>query len=119
MGGVAIGIQPFYSTIAGKKPVITGVAVTPVDSVQKNATILFGDVTKVLGPFGTYAKDVLHAKTAALVYPNIAGITRRRGGHRQGPDGGRREGEEGGLLAGSDRPDRAAHRRRARRARTW
>jgi branched-chain amino acid transport system substrate-binding protein len=29
----------------------------------------------VLGPFGTYAKNVLHAKTAALVYPNIAGIT--------------------------------------------
>jgi branched-chain amino acid transport system substrate-binding protein len=75
MGGVAIGIQPFYSTIAGKKPVITGVAVTPVDSVQKNAVILFGDVTKVLGPFGTYAKDVLRAKSAALVYPNIAGIT--------------------------------------------
>ncbi|HEY1597045.1 MAG TPA: ABC transporter substrate-binding protein [Thermoleophilaceae bacterium] len=75
LGGIAIGIQPFYSTIAGKKPVIVGVAVTPVDSVQKNAVILFGDVTKVLGPFGTYAKDVLHAKTAALVYPNIAGIT--------------------------------------------
>jgi branched-chain amino acid transport system substrate-binding protein len=75
LGGIAIGIQPFYSTIAGKKPVIVGVAVTPVDSVQKNAVILFGDVTKVLGPFGTYAKDILHAKTAALVYPNIAGIT--------------------------------------------
>ena len=75
MGGVAIGIQPFYSTIAGKKPVIVGVAVTPVDSVQKNAVILFGDVTKVLGPFGSYAKQVLHANSAALVYPNIAGIT--------------------------------------------
>ena len=37
--------------------------------------ILFGDVTHVLGPFGTYAEQVLHAKTAALVYPNIAGIT--------------------------------------------
>jgi branched-chain amino acid transport system substrate-binding protein len=75
MGGVAIGIQPFYSTIGGKKPVIVGVAVTPVDSIQKNAAILFGDVTKVLGPFGSYAKDVLHAQSAALVYPNIAGIT--------------------------------------------
>ncbi len=74
-GAVAIGIQPFYSTVGGAKPVIVGVAVTPVDSVQKNATILFGDVTHVLGPFGTYAKQVLHAKTAALVYPNIAGIT--------------------------------------------
>src|SRR5918996_6474878 len=75
VGGVAIGIQPFYSTIGGKKPVIVGVAVTPVDGVQDNATILFGDVTHVLGPFGTYAKDVLNAQTAALVYPNIPGIT--------------------------------------------
>ncbi|HEY1712597.1 MAG TPA: ABC transporter substrate-binding protein [Solirubrobacteraceae bacterium] len=74
-GAVAIGIQSFYSTIAGAKPVIVGVAVTPVDSVQKNAMIMFGDVTHVLGPFGTYATQVLHAKTAALVYPNISGIT--------------------------------------------
>jgi branched-chain amino acid transport system substrate-binding protein len=74
-GGVAIGIQAFYSTIGGKKPVMVGVAPTPVDTAQKNATILFGDVTKVLGPFGTYARDVVKAKTAALVYPNISGIT--------------------------------------------
>jgi branched-chain amino acid transport system substrate-binding protein len=73
-GGVAIGIQPFYSSIGTKTPVIVGVAATPTDSVQPNAVILFGDVTHVLGPFGTYAKDVLHAKTAALVYPDIAGI---------------------------------------------
>lgn len=74
-GAVAIGIQPFYSTIGHAKPVIVGVAVTPVDSVEKNAVILFGDVTHVLGPFGTYATKVLHAKTAALVFPDIAGIT--------------------------------------------
>ncbi len=75
LGGVAIGVQSFYSTIGTTKPVIDGVAATPIDAAQKNAVILFGDVTHVLGPFGTYAKDVLHAKTAALVYPNIAGIT--------------------------------------------
>jgi branched-chain amino acid transport system substrate-binding protein len=73
-GGVAIGIQPFYSSIGTKTPVIVGVAVTPTDGVQPNAVILFGDATHVLGPFGTYAKDVLHAKTAALIYPDIAGI---------------------------------------------
>jgi branched-chain amino acid transport system substrate-binding protein len=73
-GGVAIGIQPFYSTIGGNKPVIVGVAVTPVDGAQENATVLFGDATHVLGPFGTYAKDVVQANTAALVYPNIPGI---------------------------------------------
>jgi branched-chain amino acid transport system substrate-binding protein len=74
-GAVAIGAQSLYSTIGGAKPVIVGVAVTPIDSVQKNSVIMFGDVTHVLGPFGTYATQVLHAKTAALVYPNIAGIT--------------------------------------------
>ena len=74
MGGVAIGTQSFYSTISGNKPVITGVAVTPIDAAQPNAAVLFGDATHVLGPFGTYARDVLHAKTAALVYPNEPGI---------------------------------------------
>ncbi|MGH3173485.1 MAG: ABC transporter substrate-binding protein, partial [Streptosporangiaceae bacterium] len=70
LGGVAIGVQSFFSTLGGNKPVIDGVAATPIDSVQKNAVILFGDATHILAPFGTYAKDVLHAKTAALVYPS-------------------------------------------------
>jgi branched-chain amino acid transport system substrate-binding protein len=73
-GGVAIGTQSFYSTIGGAKPVVTGVATTPVDGVQPNAVVLFGDATHILAPFGTYAKDVLKAKTAALVYPNEPGI---------------------------------------------
>ena len=75
LGGVAIGIQPFYSTIGGRKTVVVGVAATPIDTVQKNAIVLFGDATHVLAPFGTYARDVLHAKSAAIVYPTIAGIT--------------------------------------------
>jgi branched-chain amino acid transport system substrate-binding protein len=74
-GGVAIGIQPFYSTIDGRKPVIVGVAPTEVDTVQDNAVILFGDVVHVLGPFGTYARDVLDAQSAAIVFPQIPGIT--------------------------------------------
>jgi branched-chain amino acid transport system substrate-binding protein len=75
VGAVATGIQSLYATIHGAKPVIAGVAVTPVDGVQKNAAILFGDTTKILTPFGTYAASVLHAKTAALVYPNEVGVT--------------------------------------------
>jgi len=72
MGGVATGIQSFFSSI--DKPVITGVAATPVDGTQKWATVLFGDSTHVLGPMGTYAKDVLHASSAALIYPNTSGV---------------------------------------------
>jgi branched-chain amino acid transport system substrate-binding protein len=74
-GAVAIGDQSFLSTIGTAKPVLVGVAVTPLDGARPNTAILFGDVTHVLAPFGTYAAQVLHAKTAALVYPNIAGIT--------------------------------------------
>jgi len=70
MGGVAIGVQSFFGTLGGAKPVIDGVAATPVDAAQKDSVILFGDVTHILAPFGTYARDVLHAKTAALVYPS-------------------------------------------------
>lgn len=73
-GGVAVGAQPFYSTLAGKLPVINGVAVTPYPAVQKNTVILFGDSTHVLGPMGTYAKDVLHAKTAVVIYPQTPGL---------------------------------------------
>jgi len=74
-GAVAIGDQSFQSTIGSAKPVIVGVAVTPLDGAKASNVVLFGDATHVLGPFGTYAQQVLHAKTAALVYPNIAGIT--------------------------------------------
>jgi len=70
LGGVAIGVQSFYSTLHGALPVLDGVAATPIDTTQPNAVILFGDATHILPPFGTYAKDVLHAKTAALVYPS-------------------------------------------------
>jgi branched-chain amino acid transport system substrate-binding protein len=74
-GAVAIGDQSLQSTIGSSKPVIVGVAVTPIDGAKPSNVVLFGDATHVLGPFGTYARDVAHAKTAALVYPNIAGIT--------------------------------------------
>jgi branched-chain amino acid transport system substrate-binding protein len=74
-GGVAVGAQSFFNTIAGKIPVIDGVAVTPFDAVAKNTVILFGDSTHVLGPMGTYATQVLHAKTASVIYPQSPGIT--------------------------------------------
>ncbi len=74
-GAVATGAQSFFATVRGAKPVVTGVGVTPVDGAQKNAIVLFGDAGHILLPFGTYAKNVLHAKTAAVVYPQAAGIT--------------------------------------------
>ena len=74
-GAVATGAQSFFSTIRGAKPVVTGVAVTPVDGAQRNAIVLFGDAGHILLPFGTYARNVLKAKTAAVIYPQATGIT--------------------------------------------
>ena len=74
-GAVATGAQSLFATIRGAKPVVTGVAITPIDGAQKNAIVLYGDGPHILLPFGTYAKNVLKAKTAAVVYPQATGIT--------------------------------------------
>ena len=74
-GAVATGAQSFFATVRGAKPVVTGVAITPVSGAQKNSIVLFGDGPHILLPFGTYAKNVLKAKTAAVVYPTATGIT--------------------------------------------
>jgi branched-chain amino acid transport system substrate-binding protein len=73
-GAVVIGNQSFFAAIGGKKPVISGVSPVPVDAVQKNAAILYGDARFILAPYATFAKNVLHAKSAALVFPEGAGL---------------------------------------------
>jgi branched-chain amino acid transport system substrate-binding protein len=73
-GAVAIGTESLYSAIARSKPVIVGVAVNPVDTVQPNAAILYGDSRYILAPYATFARDVLKVKSAALVFPEAAGL---------------------------------------------
>ena len=74
LGAVAVGNQSFYAALGGKKPIVSGVALLPVDATQKNEFALFGTNDSVLGPWGTFAKTQLHAKTAAVIYPQIPGI---------------------------------------------
>jgi branched-chain amino acid transport system substrate-binding protein len=73
-GAVATGAQSLFATVRGRKPIVTGVAVTPVDGASKTAVVLFGDGPHILLPFGNYAKNVLKAKSAAVIYPNAPGI---------------------------------------------
>ncbi len=73
-GGVVIGNQGFYSALGGKKPVIGGVLVSPIDEQYKAGFGIFGSGTSVLSPYATFAKNTLKAKTAAVVYPQIPGI---------------------------------------------
>ena len=42
-GAVATGAQSLHATIRGRKPVVTGVAITPVSGASKTAVVLFGD----------------------------------------------------------------------------
>ena len=56
-GAVAVGNQSFYAALGGKKPIVSGVALLPVDATQKNEFALFGTNDSVLGPWGTFAKD--------------------------------------------------------------
>jgi branched-chain amino acid transport system substrate-binding protein len=73
-GAVAVGNQSFYAALGNNKPTVGGVELLPVDAQRKNGFALFGTNDSVLGPWGTLGKDVLHAKTAAVVYPQIPGI---------------------------------------------
>ena len=73
-GAVAVGNQSFYAALGNNKPTVGGVELLPVDAQRKNGFALFGTNDSVLGPWGTFGKDVLHAKTAAVVYPQIPGI---------------------------------------------
>jgi branched-chain amino acid transport system substrate-binding protein len=73
-GAVGIGNESMFAAIGGAKPVIIGVSINPVERVQKNAGIFGGDAAYILAPYATFARDVLHTKTAALVFPEGAGL---------------------------------------------
>jgi branched-chain amino acid transport system substrate-binding protein len=73
-GAVAVGNQSFYAALGNRKPTVGGVLLLPVDAQRKTGFGLFGTNDSVLGPWGTLGKNVLHAKTASVVYPQIPGI---------------------------------------------
>lgn len=72
-GAVFVGDTSFTSVVAGKKPLLVGVAAGPSVPTAKNTYILNGDLTHAFGPWGTYARDVLKAKTASVIYTNQPG----------------------------------------------
>jgi branched-chain amino acid transport system substrate-binding protein len=74
IGGIVIGNQSMYAALGGKKPVVGGVIVSPIDEQYKPGFGIFGSGTSVLSPYATFAKDTLKAKSAAVVYPQIPGI---------------------------------------------
>ena len=114
MGAVVIGDQSFYATLGGALPVVGGVAPLGIDGAQKNTAVLFGDATSVLGPMGTYGKDVLHAKTAVVLYPDTASDTPGALADEAGLKAAGISVKMGPVPGGHHRPDRRARVDRGR-----
>jgi branched-chain amino acid transport system substrate-binding protein len=72
-GGVQIGANTMESTLAGKLPIVQSVSLNPGDPTAKNDYILFGTAQLTLAAQGSFNKDFLHAKTAAVVYATDQG----------------------------------------------
>ncbi|MBK5330826.1 MAG: ABC transporter substrate-binding protein [Ilumatobacteraceae bacterium] len=72
-GPTFIGTESFYAAVAGSKPVVAGVSVSAADTVQATAAVLFGGAKYILAPYATFARDTLHVKSAALIYPEGSG----------------------------------------------
>lgn len=73
-GPTFIGTESFYAAVAGSKPVVAGVSVSAADTVQATAAVLFGGAKYILAPYGTFARDTLKVKSAALIYPEGSGV---------------------------------------------
>ncbi|MEU3617929.1 ABC transporter substrate-binding protein [Streptomyces sp. NPDC006872] len=73
IGNLYLGDASFNSVVAGKKPVLVGVATGPSIATAKNTYSTFGDLPHIFGTWGTYSRDVLHAKTAAVIHTNTPG----------------------------------------------
>ncbi|HEY7324468.1 MAG TPA: ABC transporter substrate-binding protein, partial [Streptosporangiaceae bacterium] len=74
VGAVAIGNEALEDALAPTgKPAFFGIAVSPVDTTYKHGYILFGDSTHVEAPLATFIKQYLHAKSVAIIYPNLPG----------------------------------------------
>jgi branched-chain amino acid transport system substrate-binding protein len=59
--------------IAGAKPVLVGVATGATMPTAKNTFSTFGDLPHIFGTWGTYSRDVLKAKSAAVIHTNTPG----------------------------------------------
>ena len=73
VGNLYLGDASFNAVVAGKKPVLVGVATGPTMPTAKNTFSTFGDLPHIFGAWGTYSRDVLKAKTAAVIHTNTPG----------------------------------------------
>ncbi|WP_405773111.1 ABC transporter substrate-binding protein [Streptomyces sp. NBC_01538] len=73
VGDLFVGDDAFNSVVAGRKPVLVGVATGPTLPTATNTYSTFGDLPHVFGTWGTYARDVLKANSVAVIHTNTPG----------------------------------------------
>ena len=73
-GGVAVGASSLEAVVSPRIPIFIGVSVNPGDNTNPNTYEFGGGATQISWPYGTFAKQVLHATTAASVFPNSPGF---------------------------------------------
>src|ERR1700733_10778278 len=74
-GGLAVGADTLESVVSPKIPIFIGVSVSPSDDTNPNTYMFGGGSTQISWPYGTFEKTVLHATSAASVFPDEAGYT--------------------------------------------
>jgi branched-chain amino acid transport system substrate-binding protein len=73
-GATATGAQTIDAGIAGKIPIIEGFALNPSDVTNPNTYVLFTASPFDYYAWGTFAQQVMHAKSMAIVYPQGTGF---------------------------------------------
>jgi branched-chain amino acid transport system substrate-binding protein len=73
-GATAVGATTMDATIAGKIPIIEGFALNPSDVTNPNTYVLFTASPFDYYAWGTFAQQVLHATSMAIVYPEGTGF---------------------------------------------
>ncbi len=73
-GATATGAQTIDAGIAGKIPIIEGFALNPSDVTNPNTYVLYTASPFDYYAWGTFAQQVLHAKSMAIVYPQGTGF---------------------------------------------
>ncbi len=73
-GATAVGAATIDAGIAGKIPIIEGFALNPSDVTNPNTYVLFTASPFDYYAWGTFAQQVLHAKSMAIVYPQGTGF---------------------------------------------
>jgi len=85
-GAVAVGANTIASTVDGRKPIVMGFSLNPSDANADNTYILFAAGNFSVYGWATFGRDVLKAKTNAVLYPEGPGLQEVAAGVKESSD---------------------------------